>query len=113
MGATLAVQSMRLFGARTAQKINGKLVIGVKIPMRAQGIKLFIQKREKDMHYFSTIMPKILGYFLYGAAFKLLWDWFVAETFNIANPSWANAVGIGILIRLIGDHYIPRDMEIF
>lgn len=65
------------------------------------------------MNYFTTLFPKILAYFLYGIAGKLLWQWFVAEPFDIINLPWSVACGITILIRLTNDHFIPRDKEDF
>ncbi|MBM3206205.1 MAG: hypothetical protein FJZ43_01100 [Candidatus Staskawiczbacteria bacterium] len=63
------------------------------------------------MHYFATLFPKILAYILYGIAGKLLWQWFVAETFDIVNLPWSTAFGITILVRLTNDHYTPRSKE--
>ena len=64
------------------------------------------------MSYFLTLPAKLLAYFLYGIAFKLLWGWFVAETFNLPSIPLDKAWGIAILIRLMGDHYIPREAEV-
>lgn len=63
------------------------------------------------MSYFRTLPAKFLAYFLYGIAFKLLYGWFVAETFNLPAVSLTQSWGIAILFRLMGDHFIPRDAE--
>ena len=58
-----------------------------------------------------TIPLKLVTYFLNGLAIKLLWQWFVAETFYFPEMSFLQATGIGILVRFISDQYIPRDGE--
>ena len=78
--------------------------------MRALSKHLFT--KEAKMSYFGTLPLKLIGYLLYGVAFKLLWGWFVFDLFSLVpDITWARAFGIGILIRLLGDHYIPREKD--
>ena len=63
------------------------------------------------MNPLFTIPLKVATYLLNGLAIKLLWAWFVAETFNFPETTFLQATGIGILVRFVGDQYIPRDKK--
>lgn len=51
----------------------------------------------------------VVAYLFDGLALMLLWEWFMTITFGLPAISFAQAVGIGIIINILTHQHIPRD----
>jgi len=59
-----------------------------------------------------TIAFLIPAYLINGLAIMLLWEWFVAGTFDVATLNMTQSIGLGLFVGIVTYTYVPmKTME--